>query len=105
MDHATELAGLPTRLRAVMAHVADKKDTRTQARAKFATHWCDSNTSNLSEWLRFAHLPRVPNMISLCEKTGLTLDWIYRGIMPPDGRKLRPLVEALELRIQEGEIY
>jgi hypothetical protein len=25
------------------------------------------------------NLPRVPEMIALCELTGLTLDWIYRG--------------------------
>lgn len=27
------------------------------------------------------NLPRVPEMAKLCERTGLTLDWIYLGQM------------------------
>lgn len=35
--------------------------------------------SRVSNWLNAYHLPPVKYMIRICEKTNLSLDWIYRG--------------------------
>lgn len=38
--------------------------------------------SVVNNWLsrrNTANLPRVPEMTKLCEATGITLDWLYRG--------------------------
>lgn len=40
---------------------------------------CDASKSSVSNWVQGYNLPRVPEMIRLCERTGITLDWIYRG--------------------------
>jgi hypothetical protein len=100
MKKPEAVSGVPDRLLAIRAYLSEESGLNKPMPYKdFAETWCDTNASNLSEWMRFAHLPRVPNMIFLCEKTGLTLDWIYRGELPTDTRKLRRLIEALERRI------
>jgi hypothetical protein len=40
---------------------------------------CDTRANVVSNWMNGYNLPRVPEMIQLCDKTGVTLDWIYRG--------------------------
>jgi hypothetical protein len=35
--------------------------------------------SVVNNWRLGYNLPRVPEMIRLCEQTGVTLDWLYRG--------------------------
>jgi transcriptional regulator with XRE-family HTH domain len=40
---------------------------------------CGTTKSNVGNWRSGYALPRVPQMIQLCERTGVTLDWIYRG--------------------------
>lgn len=40
---------------------------------------CGTNPSVVSNWLQGYSLPRVPEMSRLCENTGVSLDWIYRG--------------------------
>ena len=35
--------------------------------------------SQVGNWLNGYNLPRVPEASLLCEKTGITLDWLYRG--------------------------
>ena len=40
---------------------------------------CGTSRSVVNNWLMGDNLPRVPEMIRLCERTGITLDWIYRG--------------------------
>ena len=49
---------------------------------------CDASTSSVNNWLSGANLPRVPEMIRLCERTGITLDWIYRGAIHTMDAKL-----------------
>jgi len=39
----------------------------------------DVSCSAVNQWLQSGNLPRVPQMIVPGEKTGLTLDRIYRG--------------------------
>ena len=40
---------------------------------------CDTTVSAANNWLQGYNLPRIPEMILLAERTGITLDWIYRG--------------------------
>ena len=40
---------------------------------------CDATKSAVSNWMNRYNLPRVPEMIRLCERTDITLDWLYRG--------------------------
>jgi transcriptional regulator with XRE-family HTH domain len=40
---------------------------------------CETTPSAVNNWLRGYNLPRVPEMILLCERAGVTLDWLYRG--------------------------
>ena len=40
---------------------------------------CGTTKSAINNWLLGYNLPRVPEMIRLCERTGITLDWLYRG--------------------------
>jgi hypothetical protein len=58
---------MPKRLRAVMVAFGIKS---YPALAEIV----GANKSSVSEWMRGTHLPRVPEMILLCEQTGLTLD-------------------------------
>jgi transcriptional regulator with XRE-family HTH domain len=62
------------RLHAVMAEVGA---TSYEAMAEL----CDTSKSSINNWLNKNNLPRVPEMSRLCDKTGVTLDWIYRGAM------------------------
>lgn len=38
-----------------------------------------ATNGTVSNWANALNLPRVPEMIALCENTGVTLDWVYRG--------------------------
>jgi transcriptional regulator with XRE-family HTH domain len=38
-----------------------------------------ASRSQASNWLNGYHLAPVRNMVTLCEETKVTLDWIYRG--------------------------
>lgn len=40
---------------------------------------CGSTGSAVNNWLCGYNMPRVPEMTRLCEQTGITLDWLYRG--------------------------
>lgn len=62
------------RLEAVMAefHVARNKDLGDL---------CGTSHSCVNNWRHGYNLPRVPDMIRLCEHTGITLDWLYRGFV------------------------
>lgn len=40
---------------------------------------CQTTPSNVGNWCNAYALPRIPEMIRLCERTGITLDWVYRG--------------------------
>jgi hypothetical protein len=40
---------------------------------------CWTTASVVNNWLQGYNLPRVPEMIRLCDQFGITLDWIYRG--------------------------
>ena len=42
---------------------------------------CGATTSAVNNWRLGYNLPRVPEMIRLAEQTGLTLDWLYRGLV------------------------
>lgn len=42
---------------------------------------CGATNSAVNNWLCGYNLPRVPEMMRLCEQTGVTLDWLYRGSM------------------------
>jgi hypothetical protein len=70
-----------TRLRAVMASFGIKSNPRM-------AEVCGATASSVNNWLLGYNLPRVPEMIRLCEQTGLTLDWIYRGSMASMDAKL-----------------
>jgi hypothetical protein len=67
------------RLRAVKAELQLPND---QAFAEL----CSGTCSRVNNWLNGYNLPHVPDMIRLCERTGITLDWLYRdfaGSMDP----------------------
>lgn len=40
---------------------------------------CGAKASAVNNWKLGYSLPRVPEMIRLCERTGVTLDWVYTG--------------------------
>lgn len=40
---------------------------------------CGASASVVGNWMSEVNLPRVPEMARLCDRTGVTLDWIYRG--------------------------
>jgi transcriptional regulator with XRE-family HTH domain len=42
---------------------------------------CEASKSAVNNWMNGYNLPRVPEMTRLCERTGITLDWLYRGMV------------------------
>lgn len=42
---------------------------------------CGTTHNAVNNWRHGYNLPRVPQMIRLCEHTGITLDWLYRGFV------------------------
>lgn len=52
-------------------------------------------------WWKSINAPHPRNMIALCETTGVTLDWIYRGV---DGHMDPQLIKTLNDRIKRGAI-
>jgi hypothetical protein len=93
------VVGVDIRLRAVMAEFEIKSNPAM-------AETCGTSTSAVSNWLAppradWKNRPKVPEMITLCEKTGLTLDWIYRGISASMDPKL---VLRLSTRIANGNI-
>jgi hypothetical protein len=70
-----------TRLRAVMSSFGIPSNPKMG-------EVCGTTSSAVNNWLLGYNLPRVPEMIRLCEQTGLTLDWIYRGSMAAMDAKL-----------------
>jgi hypothetical protein len=67
-------AAVALRLRAVM----DRFQITTHPQlAKI----CGTSKSCVNNWLGGKNLPRVPEMIRLCEQTGITLDWLYCGVI------------------------
>ena len=86
--------GVATRLQAIRA------EFHLDSLTSFAEAVGASN-STVNQWLGAANLPRVPEMITLCERTNLTLDWIYRGaVVAVDDN----LVRRLRSRIRRGKI-
>ena len=69
------------RLRAVMSAFGIQSNPRMG-------EICGTTGSAVNNWLLGYNLPRVPEMIRLCDQTGLTLDWIYRGSMASMDAKL-----------------
>jgi hypothetical protein len=49
---------------------------------------CGASESVVGNWMVGVSLPRVPEMSHLCDRTGVTLDWIYRGIVTAMDPKL-----------------
>lgn len=83
------------RLRAVMAHF------EMSGHAELA-ELCGAGVSAVGMWLRGSNLPRVDEMIRLCQALNLSLDWIYSG----ERRTVDANLEtALWKRITEGRIY
>jgi transcriptional regulator with XRE-family HTH domain len=65
----------------------------------FAEAW-GSTKSVINNWLTGRNFPRVPEMIRLCERTDVTLDWLYRGA----DKKMDPaLVTKLNSVIAEAK--
>ena len=62
------------RLRAVMA------DLECLNNKAFADRF-GTTESAVNNWRLGYNLPHVPEMIRLCEQTGITLDWLYRGFV------------------------
>jgi hypothetical protein len=46
---------------------------------------CGTTHGAVNNWRNGYNLPRVPEMSRLCEQTGITLDWLYRGLRRLDG--------------------
>lgn len=69
------------RLRAVMASFGITSNPKM-------AEVCGASASSVNNWLLGYNLPRVPEMMRLCDQTGLTLDWIYRGSMASMDAKL-----------------
>jgi transcriptional regulator with XRE-family HTH domain len=65
-------AQVGARLRAVMAalNLTTNKDLG---------ELCEATDGAVNNWRCGYNLPRVPEMIRLCERTGITLDWLHRG--------------------------
>jgi hypothetical protein len=42
---------------------------------------CGTTHGAVNNWRNGYNLPRVPEMSRLCEQTGITLDWLYRGFV------------------------
>ena len=57
--------------------------------------------STAQTWLRARNYPRVPDMARVCEKAGVTLDWIYRGV--PEGLTVGTFARLQA--ILEGEVH
>jgi transcriptional regulator with XRE-family HTH domain len=51
---------------------------------------CGTTPSAVNNWLSAYNLPRIPEMIRLCERTGVTLDWLYRGGTAEPGNARSP---------------
>jgi hypothetical protein len=49
---------------------------------------CGATPSAVNNWRLGYNLPRVPEIIRLCEQTGITLDWLYRGFVGAMNPKL-----------------
>ena len=67
---------------------------------------CDTTPSAVNNWLLGNNLPRVPEMIRLCERTGVTLDWIYRGStssIEPGKAKALNLIAHQRESLNDGE--
>lgn len=104
------------RLKSIMEHPDYELRVKVASRlraimAEFGYHTyimfgeaCGVDPGSINNWVNPRNkgsLPRVPTMITLCEKTGLTLDWIYRGqSIGMDGR----LAVRLEDRIKHNDV-
>lgn len=59
---------------------------------------CDASPNTVNNWINAYNLPRVNEAIRLCERTGITLDWLYRGAIhnmdPARAIALGALVDA-----------
>lgn len=87
--------GVATRLRAVMAEF----NILTNAEMG---DFCGASGSVVNNWINRTNLPRIPEMLKLCEKTGLTLDWVYQG---QRSATVEPkLYNRLQKRIDNGQI-
>ena len=75
LDAAAQQLGLDVaaRLRAI------KKEFDIKCNREMGEVCGGASFSQVNNWLNDNNLPRVPEMISLCELTGITLDWLYRG--------------------------
>ena len=40
-----------------------------------------ANSSAASNWLQGYNFPKIPQLIALCDRTGITLDWLLRGTL------------------------
>lgn len=61
---------------------------------------CEAQRGATSNWLNGYNLPPVWRIVPLCDKTELTMDWVYRGV----GRGMPlELVERLDRRVKAIE--
>ncbi len=85
------------RLRAARGAMAEHVRTDSE----FA-RLCGSTVAELAGWLDGKGLPHLKAMSGLCEKTGLDLDWIYRGtydgLDPTIAIRLRAMMDEVDLR-------
>jgi hypothetical protein len=68
---------------------------------------CGASESSVGNWIsgdraKGGNLPKVQEMSRLCDRTGLTLDWIYRGSMATMDAKLGLHLAKL---IEGGELF
>ena len=59
--------------------------------------WCAASSQAVGNWLLADNLPQPKIIAVLCERKGLTLDWVYQGISPKVDRRLR-MIRQLEER-------
>lgn len=85
------------RLRAVMSELG------IATNPEFA-EWCAATGGRVNNWLIANNLPLIPQMVILCERTGITMDWIYRGHFIKDAPLLADLQGGVTLADRLSEI-
>ena len=96
------VAAVAKRLRAARAAMAEHVKTDLHF-AKL----CDASVQDFGDWLDGKTLPGPHSMTLLCERTGLCLDWIYRGdysgLKKGIAIRLRAILEGVDLAIVDEE--
>ena len=74
---------------------------RIENRPQMAALCSDATAADVKAWVNSASQPNILHMIALCENTGLTLDWIYRGAAAEVDRQL---LRRLDRRVATGDV-